>query len=95
MKTISDSLLAGHPEDARTSFAATINVNVSTPEEDRNNSTMSDLIDEAPPSSNEAQPPDEVSVEAQMPNSAEDCSDATHYFFTDKETTDSELNVSV
>ena len=48
----------------RTSSVATINVNVSRPEEDRNNSTMSDPIDEAPPSSDEAQPPDEVSVEA-------------------------------
>eukprot|EP00731_Ephydatia_muelleri_P017466 Em0010g564a len=63
MRTLSETLiLPGHPGDARTSSAATINVNVSRPEEDRNNSTMSDLIDEAPPSSDEAQPPDEVSA---------------------------------
>ena len=63
MRTLSETLiLPGHPGDARTSSVVTINVNVSRPEEDRNNSIMSDLIDEAPPSSDEAQPPDEVSA---------------------------------
>ena len=61
VRTISETpFLPRHPGNVRTSSVATINVhvNVSRPEEDRNNSTMSDLIDEAPPSSDEAQPPD-------------------------------------
>ena len=57
MRTISETrFLLGDPGNTRTSrsSAVTINVNVSTPEEDRNNSTMSDPIDKAPPSSDEA-----------------------------------------
>ena len=63
MKTILETcFLPGDPKDVRTSSVATINVNVSKPEEDCNNSNMSDPIDKAPPSSDEAQPPDEVSA---------------------------------
>ena len=55
MRTISETrFLLGDPGNTRTSSAVTINVNVSTPEEDRNNSTMSDPTDKAPPSSDEA-----------------------------------------
>ena len=55
MRTISETrFLLRDPGNTRTSSAVTINVNVSTPEEDRNNSTMSDPIDKAPPSSDEA-----------------------------------------